>query len=202
MVTMANNHNSNNENKNNNSTQSITAKGRKANATMHAISQFRSHPAQLWRGYGALVARNLPFTAMHFPLFEHMREIITVRWGKRQGNSGMGSIFERAVITAVSAGVSGGIAATVTTPIDVVKTRIMLAAGKDNNLLKTASGKSPSSLAVGRQIYHKDGLKGLFKGGVLRGGWTALGIGLYLSAYESGRMYLEKRREHNIEDIS
>lgn len=114
----------------------------------------------------------------------------------------METIFERAVITAISAGISGGIAATITTPIDVVKTRIMLAAGKDDNLPKTASGKQPSSLAVGRQIYHNEGLKGLFKGGVLRGGWTALGIGLYLSAYESGRMYLEKRRESNMEDIN
>ncbi|KAL8753168.1 MAG: hypothetical protein Q9184_005501, partial [Pyrenodesmia sp. 2 TL-2023] len=40
-----------------------------AHATRLAFSKFRSDPRQLWRGYTALAARNLPFTAMQFPLF-------------------------------------------------------------------------------------------------------------------------------------
>ncbi|KAH8693235.1 mitochondrial carrier domain-containing protein [Talaromyces proteolyticus] len=170
------------------------------NATMRALSKFRDHPIQLWRGYGALVARNLPFTAMHFPLFEHLREHISKIWQeKRRDGSEIGEIAERAVITAFSAGIAGGFAAVVTTPIDVVKTRIMLAAGKQNedsiNNKASTKGNRMGVVTVGREIYTKEGVNGLFKGGALRGGWTAIGLGLYLSVYESGRMYLEKRRE-------
>lgn len=50
-------------------------------------------------------------------------------------------------------------------------------------------------MSVGRDIYLQEGIKGLFRGGALRAGWTALGLGLYLSAYESGRFYLENRRK-------
>jgi solute carrier family 25 S-adenosylmethionine transporter 26 len=39
-----------------------------------------------------------------------------------------GSIPETAVITAISAGSAGSVAAALITPVDVVKTRIMLAA--------------------------------------------------------------------------
>jgi hypothetical protein len=36
--------------------------------------------------------------------------------------------------------------------------------------------------------------RGLFKGGLIRAGWTAIALGLYLSLYEGGRFYLENRR--------
>ena len=41
-----------------------------------------------------------------------------------------GSLLESGVVTAVSAGAAGSISAVATTPIDVVKTRIMLAAAE------------------------------------------------------------------------
>lgn len=101
------------------------------------------------------------------------------------------------MITALSAGLAGGVAATITTPIDVVKTRVMLAAAGEGEQHKSASSPSGSrgAFAVGKEIYIKEGMRGLFKGGSLRSVWTALGLGLYLSAYETGRMYFEKRRE-------
>lgn len=43
--------------------------------TLEALKRFRK-PAQLWRGYTALAARNLPFTAMQFPMFEHLKRTI------------------------------------------------------------------------------------------------------------------------------
>lgn len=174
----------------------------KKNPTMQVLSTFRANPTHLWRGYGTLVARNLPFTAMQFPLFEYLRERIQSQWRQQQQEKKQ-SVSERALITALSAGLAGGVAATITTPIDVVKTRIMLAAAEDGEQSKSVSpGTSSSSssrgrgaFAVGKEIYQREGMRGLFKGGSLRAGWTALGLGLYLSAYETGRMYFEKRRE-------
>lgn len=118
-------------------------------------------------------------------------------------------IFERAVITAASAGTAGSIAATVTTPIDVVKTRIMLAAagkkehGPSESLskglaledeLKARARAKKGGWAVGKEVWRTEGMRGLFRGGLLRASWTAIGSGLYLGCYEGGRHWLERRR--------
>ena len=187
------------------------------NATIQAFRKFNS-PTQLWRGYTALAGRNLPFTAMQFPMFEHLRTSIH-KYRQRSGNS-TGSLWETGTVTAVSAGSAGAVAAVITTPIDVVKTRIMLSAadsdqprgedqkkiikeiqaqGKDakaevEKAQQAARGGRAGGVAVGKEILRTEGMKGLFRGGALRGLWTALGSGLYLGVYESGRRYLEGRR--------
>ena len=187
------------------------------NATIRALKKFNS-PTQLWRGYTALAGRNLPFTAMQFPMFEHLRTYIHA-YRKRRGIA-TGSMWETALVTAFSAGSAGSVAAVITTPIDVVKTRIMLSAadsdqprgeaqqkiakeleaqGRDakaeiEKAQQAARGGRAGGVAVGREILRTEGVKGLFRGGSLRGVWTALGSGLYLGVYESGRRYLEGRR--------
>jgi hypothetical protein len=98
----------------------------KANATIQTLSRFRSNPFALWRGYTALAGRNLPFTALQFPMFERLREGIRA-WSERRGRR-LDGMVERSLVTAVSAGSAGAVSAVVTTPIDVVKTRIMLSA--------------------------------------------------------------------------
>lgn len=92
---------------------------------------------------------------------------------------------------------SGTVASFVTTPIDVVKTRVMLSAtentgGEVDGTKKPAKG---GTFAVGRKIFFEEGIRGLFKGGAIRAVWTAVGLGLYLSMYEGGRFYLENRRK-------
>ncbi|EEA20604.1 hypothetical protein TMatcc_000598 [Talaromyces marneffei ATCC 18224] len=172
--------------------------------TMQVLSTFRANPIRLWRGYGTLVARNLPFTAMQLPLFEYLRERMQSRWRRQQQEKDKAqTVSERTLITALSAGLAGCVAAIITTPIDVIKTRVMLAAAGDgeqhasagSGTSSTSPSRSRSAFTVGKEIYQKEGMRGLFKGGFLRAGWTALGFGLYLSAYETGRMYFEKRRK-------
>ena len=187
------------------------------NATILALRKFNS-PTQLWRGYTALAGRNLPFTAMQFPMFEHVRTSIHA-YRTRKGIA-TGSLWETGLVTAISAGSAGAVAAVITTPIDVVKTRIMLSAsessqqrgeqqqraikeveaqGKDakaeiEKAQQAARGGRAGGLAVGKEILRTEGVKGLFRGGALRCIWTAVGSGLYLGVYESGRRYLEGRR--------
>ena len=187
------------------------------NATILALRKFNS-PTQLWRGYTALAGRNLPFTAMQFPVFEHLR--MSIHGYRKTRGIATGSMWETAFVTAISAASAGSVAAVITTPIDVVKTRIMLSAADNDQpraeaqqkavkeieaqggdakaeiekAQQAARGGRASGLAVGREILRTEGVNGLFRGGALRGLWTALGSGLYLAVYESGRRYLETRR--------
>ncbi|KXT12485.1 hypothetical protein AC579_7365 [Pseudocercospora musae] len=98
----------------------------RVNATMQTIKRFRSNPLALWRGYSALAGRNLPFTAMQFPMFERIKE--SIRRYRNERGIRTNTLLESGVITAVSAGMGGSIAAVITTPVDVVKTRLMLSA--------------------------------------------------------------------------
>jgi hypothetical protein len=109
--------------------------------------------------------------------------------GNQNAKTQFDQLVERAGLTGVSAAMSGTVAAVVTTPIDVVKTRVMLSA--DGNESKSAKGP----VATGRDIWRHEGMRGLFKGGFIRAGWTAVALGLYLSLYEGGRVYLENRRK-------
>lgn len=176
------------------------------NAMAQVLSRFRHHPWRLWSGYTSLVGRNLPTTALQFPLFEYIRSRLIEERRRRIGNATNGQsqsdiLVERAGLTAISAALAGTVASTITTPIDVVKTRVMLSAGAGNLDIgdkaagsKRMRGSNNNPLAVGQDILRQEGVKGLFRGGFIRAGWTAMALGLYLSLYETGRFYLEDRR--------
>ncbi|KAH7095953.1 mitochondrial carrier protein-like protein [Paraphoma chrysanthemicola] len=214
--------------------------GSPTNATLQTLAKFKSNPLALWRGYTALAGRNLPFTAMQFPMFERLK--VAIREYRDRRGLTTGSIYESAWITALSAGSAGAVAAVVTTPVDVVKTRIMLSAVDDAaretshaqsqtnkpkvDGLVDAFGKSveasrdtvksaarsmnpltsaekkgkKSSWRIGQEIVAEKGVRGLWRGGALRGVWTFIGAGLYLGAYESGRVYLAARRGEKVDE--
>jgi solute carrier family 25 (mitochondrial S-adenosylmethionine transporter), member 26 len=72
----------------------------------------------LYRGFGITIMREIPFTMIQFPLYEAMKRWRANRTGRVKVNA-----FEAAVCGSIS----GGIGAGFTTPLDVLKTRIMLA---------------------------------------------------------------------------
>ncbi|KAI0404570.1 mitochondrial carrier domain-containing protein [Xylaria palmicola] len=163
---------------------------------------------RLLSGYTALVARNLPFTAIQFPIFESVRERV---WGRRRpagadrsehqpGASEEAlpprSLLETGVVTGTSAGLAGSFAALITTPMDVVKTRMMLAPGRrtGNQPSGAHSVGGGGGLAVAREVVAERGVAGLFRGGMLRSVWTALGSGLYLGMYEVAKTWLAQGR--------
>jgi hypothetical protein len=211
------------------------------NATLQTLAKFKSNPLALWRGYTALAGRNLPFTALQFPMFERLKEGIK-RDRERRGVL-RGTVWESGIITAISAGAAGAVSAVVTTPVDVVKTRIMLSAVDDavseaaasskaanakegpgglvdalgksvgegkatvksaakslNPLLTPEQKGKKSAWKIGQEIVREKGWKGLWRGGALRGVWTFVGSGLYLGVYESGRVYLARRRGEDVDE--
>lgn len=170
----------------------------KDSPTWKTIKTF-NRPSQLFRGYTVLAARNLPFTAMQFPIYEHLRKAIHT--SREQKGTSSGSLLEVATVTAISAGAAGSLAAVVTTPVDVVKTHMMLSASNDEpdiekqkkagltSAIKKVARRS-GGIAVAKEIIAENGVRGLFRGALLRAVWAAFGSGLYLGVYESGRIYL------------
>ncbi|KAI1260553.1 mitochondrial carrier domain-containing protein [Xylariaceae sp. FL1019] len=192
-----------------------------ASTSLQALRELggRQAPGKLLSGYTALVARNLPFTALQFPVFEFFRERI---WERRKGNrevnvkrDGARGLLETGIVTGVSAGAAGSMAALITTPMDVVKTRMMLSAGGSSPSSSTSSSSSTShstsqidkasqpqrhvnqkqsAITITKDVIRERGVKGLFRGAALRSVWTAVGSGLYLGMYEVSRLWLSKGR--------
>jgi hypothetical protein len=92
----------------------------------------------LFHGYKATLWRDLPFSALQFAFYEELRD----RAKRYMGSNNIGLLLE--IATAASA---GGMAGVMTTPLDVVKTRIQT---QQNDTLSTSSStpKAPLSPAA------------------------------------------------------
>ena len=78
------------------------------------------------------------------------------------------------------------------------KKEIEVARQQGHSMEKLASEKGvtkKSGFTVAREVLSESGVKGLFRGGILRAEWMVVGSGLYLGVYESGRVYLGRKRE-------
>ncbi|EDW16109.1 S-adenosylmethionine mitochondrial carrier protein homolog [Drosophila mojavensis] len=121
----------------------------------------------LYRGFGSTIMREIPFSLIQFPLWEYFK----LQWTPVTG-------FDSSPITVALCGaVAGGIAAGLTTPLDVVKTRIMLA--DRESLLRRRSIP-----AVLHGIYKERGISGLFAGIVPRVLWITLGGAFFFGFYD------------------
>ncbi|KAK0567216.1 hypothetical protein OC861_002813 [Tilletia horrida] len=203
--------------------------------TKEIQSRLQSLRGSYLRGFVSLAGRNLPFTAIQFPLYEHFRAAIGQKVGLKAYTSpedgtvvlekpndswtGDGTSVKRAInavkdkvpgltpdpkaaqprlsnrdlfntflVASGSAAGAGAVAALVTTPIDVAKTNIMLD--------QSGGGSGSGAKGVFRTmaaVAAREGLVGLMRGGLLRTAWTALGAGLYLGSYETGRQWWNNR---------
>lgn len=98
-------------------------------------------PRELFSGYKATLARDLPFSALQFAFYEKEQKMAK-QWC---GSKDIGLPLE--ILTGASA---GGMAGVITCPLDVVKTRIQtqldpaLFHGATNHAKASAAGVSPS----------------------------------------------------------
>ncbi|RPA75082.1 mitochondrial carrier, partial [Ascobolus immersus RN42] len=164
----------------------------KAESSFLHIVRALPSPFALFKGYTALVSRNLPQVALQFPLFEFLRErshLTTKPRGNRKDGEGplaLGEVFLR---SGGSGAVAAATASLVTQPVDVVKTRVMLTA---------TTSTSPISLAgveVVGKIWKEEGWRSFWRGGALRMVWMGVGGGLYLGCYESAKVWLGEEKE-------
>jgi len=116
-----------------------------------------------YRGFGSTLAREIPFAFIEYPLWEYLKR----KWAINND----GSISP--IKSALCGSVAGSIAAGLTTPLDVAKTRIML-----------GSTSSNSTYLVLLEIAKKEGYRRLFSGFAPRCMWMGVGGCIYFFAYE------------------
>ncbi|OCT44380.1 S-adenosylmethionine carrier protein [Cladophialophora carrionii] len=131
---------------------------------------------ELYRGGGVTIMREIPFTIIQFSLWEYFKASYSARQHRMHGRqSGMVSAAESAVFGSAA----GAIAAGLTTPLDVLKTRIMLARKESG-----VSSERAGAVIVLRQIWAQQGISGLFRGFVPRVGWISTGGAIFLGTYQ------------------
>lgn len=127
---------------------------------------------ELYRGWGITILREVPFTVIQFPLWEalksYSREKRRSAGGGGDGNGGDVSAGESALYGTVS----GGVAAAITTPLDVIKTRTMLSAERQK-LWDVVAG-----------IYRQQGVRSFFAGIGPRVMWISIGGAVFLGSYQ------------------
>ncbi|CAM2116600.1 mitochondrial S-adenosylmethionine carrier protein isoform X1 [Caretta caretta] len=127
----------------------------------------------LYRGYKSTVLREIPFSLVQFPVWEALKDL----WSWKQGH------VVHSWQSATCGAFAGGFAAVITTPLDVAKTRIMLAKAGSSN----ASGNVFSAL---HSVWRSQGLPGLFAGVVPRMTAISLGGFIFLGTYDKTRSLL------------
>ncbi|OIW25797.1 mitochondrial carrier, partial [Coniochaeta ligniaria NRRL 30616] len=134
---------------------------------------------ELYRGWGITIFREVPFTVIQFPLWEALKAVGRER-RERTGRGLFGDVG--ALESAVYGSLSGAVAAGVTTPLDVLKTRVMLSAER----------RGFASLAA--EILREHGVRPFFAGIGPRVMWISIGGAIFLGSYQWAVNALQGRR--------
>lgn len=118
------------------------------------------------RSYVSLVSREVPFSLLQYPLYEYFKLQLT-------GNAEATPSWR----VSLAGSLAGGIAAAITTPLDVAKTRVML------------SGER-GTYATLLHVFRTEGPGALVHGIVPRVMWISLGGAIFFSVYEHTRTFI------------
>ena len=127
---------------------------------------------ELYRGAGITIAREIPFTVLQFSMWESMKGVWYSSSSKKKHNKNI-----PASTSALFGSVAGAIAAGLTTPLDVVKTRVMLA----------RSGAGPRKVRVRQvvgEMIARDGSGAFWSGFGPRVMWIGIGGAIFLGSYQ------------------
>jgi hypothetical protein len=160
-------------------------------ASVQAFKKFQNI-RQLWSGYFALLAHHLPYTAIQMPIYEVLKGYFAQSTITRQpllhncqeSDKKYYQIVTNATNASVSGAIAGGIAAVLTAPTDMVKTRVNLDA-PDQSL-----PQSNRVLNAARSIIATEGLRGLFRGCGINIFMGVVGSGVWLGLYEGSKTWL------------
>lgn len=113
--------------------------------------------------------REIPFTSLQFPMYELLKAQLSRKVRRKP-------LYSHEA--AFCGSIAGGTAAAFTTPLDVLKTRVML------DLRDASKEMLPSLSSRLKGIYVSEGVGALFAGVVPRTLWMSAGGAVFLGVYE------------------
>ncbi|GAB4857442.1 hypothetical protein Ancab_015351 [Ancistrocladus abbreviatus] len=136
-----------------------------------------------YASYRTTVLMNAPFTAVHFSTYEALKKLLSEL-------SPVNATEERVVVHLTAGGAAGALASAVTTPLDVVKTRLQCqgVCGADT------FGSASISMAL-RQIVAKEGPQALLQGLKPRVLFHTPAAAICWSTYEAMKKFLQHCHE-------
>ncbi|KAL8732466.1 MAG: hypothetical protein Q9166_002679 [cf. Caloplaca sp. 2 TL-2023] len=118
---------------------------------------------EMYRGWSITIMREVPFTAIQFPVWEGMKT-----WRRRMTRRRENSAFESGAFGSLA----GAVAAGLTTPLDVLKTRVVLAEERQ------------AAVPMFMQIWRQSGPKAFVAGIGPRIMWISAGGAIFLGTYQ------------------
>lgn len=173
----------------------------------------------LWRGLTLTLWRDVPFSAIYWWGYEATRNVLTDRRGRREARDEgfefrMGRGEERVrrrsrsrsqenhrdtlLDSFVAGATSGAVAAFVTTPFDVGKTRQQVVRHMGDAARDAATSTRPEDQTIPRflmHIYREQGMPGLFKGWAARCLKIAPACAIMISCYEFSKKIAQDMNE-------
>lgn len=151
-------------------------------------------PLALYSGLAPMVMRDVPFSALYFLGLETFKNVLSdSSWGVGEERCMNTPVNVQIMHTFVAGGCAGAIATVLTTPFDVVKTRIQIAGQAELNASSVKGQRiSPGIFQHMRQIVQEEGfLTGLWKGNRTRMAKVVPGTAVMISCYELCKQLLE-----------
>lgn len=127
-----------------------------------------------YRGYFITVFREIPFSMIQFPIWEGFKDIIRERYGEVTSWQ-----------SAICGSVAGAFSAAVTTPLDVIKTRLMLK--KDS-----VGVEYRGVVDIIKRVATEEGMSTFAAGIAPRTMWIGIGGFVFFGAYEKSKTLLDK----------
>lgn len=134
----------------------------------------------LYAGYSGVCIRDIPYTMLELGIYDNLKDFyLKMKNRKSSANGGTSAITQLDEI--ITAAISGGITAYLTSPLDTIKTKLMVETGY-NGFFD----------CVAKSI-KENGVASLFNGSVARVAWLLPFTAFYLPVYEITKRKLRDR---------
>jgi len=162
----------------------------------------------LWNGYTATLLRDVPFSALYWPLYEQSKAIMNLYTSNR----------DSFLVNFGSGAVAGSFASTVTLPFDVIKTIKQIEMGeKDimavkpgtsrsysvprNKMSSSLSGRSRGNITIAKELISEQGVRGLFAGLIPRLLKVAPACAIMISSYEFCKGFFRQQNNNQNREL-